>query len=92
MWSTPGNSGRDHAVPTKGVSAALRRDLSGAPWRRDIDHASPLGAVIGRTVCHTSRMRSDSRLAFTEMALACVKGGPGTTYTSYWTLDLGRRR
>jgi len=37
-------------------------------------------------------MRSDSRLAFTEMALACVKGGPGTTYTSYWTLDLGRRR
>jgi uncharacterized protein YkwD len=29
---------------------------------------------------------------FTEMALACVKGGPDNTYTTYWTLDLGRRR
>ncbi len=29
---------------------------------------------------------------FAEIGVACVPGGAGATYSTYWTMDLGRPR
>ena len=87
LFSHTGSDGR--TVPQRATAV-------GYPWASigeniEAGHGSVDDAVAGW-------MESDHHCAnimepgFTEMALACVRGGPNTTYTSYWTLDLGRRR
>ena len=83
-------------IGTDGRTVSQRATAVGYPWASigeniEAGHESVDEAVAGW-------MESDHHCAnimepgFTEMALACVKGGPDTAYTSYWTLDLGRRR
>jgi len=79
-----------------GRTVSQRATALGYPWASigeniEAGHSSVDEAVAGwmDSDAHCSNIMAPG---FTEMALACVKGGAGNAYTSYWTLDLGRRR
>jgi uncharacterized protein YkwD len=79
-----------------GRNVSQRATAVGYPWASIGENIEAGYAGVNDAVA--GWMDSDHHCAnimeprFTEMALACVKGGPDNTYTTYWTLDLGRRR
>jgi len=49
-------------------------------------------SVVSAWMASPGHCANIMRPHFSEMGLACVPGAPGDTYSTYWTMDLGRPR
>ena len=79
-----------------GSSAGQRMTAAGYSWRAWGENIAAGQSSVSSVV--TGWMNSPGHCAnlmnpgFTDIGVACVKGGSGNTYGTYWTMDLGTAR
>lgn len=85
----------DH-TGSDGSDAGLRATRAGYAWRTWGENIAAGQSTVARVVA--AWMASDGHCAnimnasFRDIGLACVSGGAGNTYRTYWTMTLGATR
>jgi uncharacterized protein YkwD len=84
----------DHATP-EGLRIAQRATAEGYPWRAVAENIAGGDTDVESVVQGWTRSAGHCRAmmdpAYNDAALACVQRN-GTTWGTYWTLVLGRKR
>ena len=79
-----------------GRTLAQRVDATGYRWSalgENIAAGQPtVGEVVDAWMGSPGHCANIMKADFADMGVACVPGGPGNTYITYWTMDLGRPR
>lgn len=81
---------------TNGSSAGDRATAAGYVWQswgENVAAGQPtLAVVMAGWMASPGHCANIMRAGFRDIGLACVKGGAGNTYRTYWTMTLGASR
>lgn len=81
---------------TDGSSAGDRATAAGYVWQswgENVAAGQPtLAVVMAGWMASPGHCANIMRAGFRDIGLACVKGGAGNTYRTYWTMTLGSAR
>jgi uncharacterized protein YkwD len=81
---------------TNGSSAGDRATAAGYVWQswgENVAAGQPtLAVVMAGWMASPGHCANVMRAGFRDIGLACVKGGAGNTYRTYWTMTLGAPR
>jgi uncharacterized protein YkwD len=79
-----------------GSSAGQRAAAAGYVWRslgENIAAGQPsVAAVMGSWMASPGHCANIMRANYKDIGAACVRGGAGNNYRSYWTMSLGLAR
>lgn len=79
-----------------GSTASQRATAAGYVWQafgENIAAGQPdVAAVMAAWMASAGHCANIMRASFRDIGLACVRGGAGNTYRSYWTMALGSAR
>jgi uncharacterized protein YkwD len=79
---------------SSGSTLAQRVDATGYAWSAIGENIAAgqtsINSVVDGWIGSPGHCRNIMNPNFTQMGLACVPGGSGNTYSTYWTMDLGR--
>ena len=79
-----------------GRTLADRVNASGYAWSSAGENIaagySTVNAVMDGWIASPGHCANLMNAGFTEVGVVCVPGRAGTTYSTYWTMDLGRPR
>jgi uncharacterized protein YkwD len=81
---------------SSGSTLAQRVDAAGYAWSAIGENIAAgqtsVNSVVDGWIASPGHCRNIMNPDYTQMGLACVPGGSGNTYSTYWTMDLGRPR
>lgn len=81
---------------SNGSTLAQRIDATGYSWSSVGENIAAgqtsINSVVDGWIASPGHCANIMNPAFQHVAVACVRGAAGNTYSTYWTMDLGRPR